>query len=188
MSSQIALAHPDRLFIGGDWIVPKSTAKLRLFNPSNEEMLFEVAEAGPDEVDLAVAAARKAFDQGPWPRMTPAERATMMRKLGAVLERRCAELDAAWIGQVGVPVSMARGSGIGASMLLSYYADLAEKTVFEDVRPSQGFVCGRREGTSWRCGCRESLERAADGHVYEGCPGACCRLHDRDEAIARNPA
>lgn len=35
---------------------------------------------------------------------------------------------------------MARGSGIGASMLLSYYADLAEKTVFKDVRPSQGFV------------------------------------------------
>ena len=103
-------------------------------------MLFEVADAGPDEVDLAVAAARKAFDHGPWPRMAPAERAAMMRKLGAVLERRCAELDAAWIGQVGVPVSMARGSGIGASMLLSYYADLAEKTVFEDVRPSKGFV------------------------------------------------
>lgn len=140
MTLQFNLAHPDRLFIGGEWIATRSASRLKMFNPSTEELLFEVAEAGPDEVDLAVAAARKAFDHGPWPRTAPAERAAMMRKLGAVLERRCAELDAAWIGQVGVPVSMARGSGIGASMLLSYYADLAEKTVFEDVRQSQGFV------------------------------------------------
>lgn len=140
MSSTISLTHPDKLFIGGAWITPQSTRRLHLVNPATESPFYDVAEAGADDVDLAVAAARKAFDTGPWPRMSPAERAAKMRELGAALERRCAELDSAWIAQVGTPVSMARGSGMGASALLGYYAALADQGGFEDVRPSAGYV------------------------------------------------
>jgi aldehyde dehydrogenase (NAD+) len=140
MHHEIALAHPDKLFIGGRWVVPASSRRLHLVNPATEERFFEVAEAGAEDVESAVAAARAAFDTGPWPRMAPAERAAMMRALGAALERRCEMLDAAWIAQVGTPVAMARGSGMGASALLGYYASLAEHSVFEDVRPSAGYV------------------------------------------------
>lgn len=140
MCSAIVLSNPDRLFVGGRWVAPHGTRRLRLTNPATEEHFFDVAEAGPEDVDAAVAAARLAFDKGPWPRLSPADRAAKMRALGAALERRCAELDAAWIAQVGTPISMARGSGMGASALLGYYAALAETAIFEDVRPSAGFV------------------------------------------------
>ncbi len=140
MPSTITLLHPDKLFIGGKWILPRSTARLRLVNPATEDQFFEVAEAGPQDVDAAVAAARRAFDDGPWPRLSASARAAKMRELGAALERRCARLDAAWTAQVGTPVSMARGSGMGASALLGYYAALADTTAFEDVRPSAGFM------------------------------------------------
>ncbi len=139
MNSAISLSHPDKLFIGGKWVASSATSRLKLVNPANEAALIEVAEAGPADVELVVAAARKAFDVGPWPRLEPAERAAMMRKLAAAIEKRGEALDAVWIGQVGVPVSMARGSSFGASALLNYYAGLAETTVFEDVRPSHGF-------------------------------------------------
>ncbi len=140
MSEAITLSNPDKLFIGGRWVAPATTRRLSLVNPATEEAFCEVAEAGAADVDAAVSAARTAFDEGPWPRMTPAERAAMMRKLAAALEQRTAQLDAAWIAQVGTPVSMATGSGFGAGALLTYYAALAENTAFEDVRPSAGFV------------------------------------------------
>ena len=63
-----------------------------------------------------------------------------MRELGAALDRRAASLEAAWTCQMGAPVWMSRGSSMGASALLSYYAGIAEGTAFEDVRPSHGFV------------------------------------------------
>lgn len=140
MTHAITLAHPDKLFIGGEWVAPAGTKRLRMTNPATEEVFCEVAEADAADVERAVAAARKAFDSGPWPRLSPQERAAKMRELGAALERRCAALDAAWIAQVGTPVSMATGSGMGASALLGYYAALADAGGFEDVRPSNGFV------------------------------------------------
>lgn len=137
--SVCSVKHPDRMFIGGDWVAPSGAGKLRLINPANAETFAEVAEAGVGDVERAVSAARHAFDVGPWPRMAPAERAGFMRSLGAELEARSTALEAMWIDQVGVPVAMARGVGMGAGALLGYYAALAEGTCFEDVRPSAGF-------------------------------------------------
>lgn len=140
MTHAVAVAHPDKLYLGGEWTAPGVGAPLRLVNPATGESFGEVVQAAAGDVDRAVAAARAAFDHGPWPRMAPAERAALMRALGAALEARGAVLEAAWIGQVGVPVGMARGVGMGASALLGYYAALAEQTKFEDVRPSAGFT------------------------------------------------
>jgi aldehyde dehydrogenase (NAD+) len=71
----IKIMHPDRLFIGGAWIEPSSAAKIDVVSPMSEEVVFSVAEAREADMDRAVAAAREAFDAGPWPRMSPAERA-----------------------------------------------------------------------------------------------------------------
>jgi acyl-CoA reductase-like NAD-dependent aldehyde dehydrogenase len=62
-------------YIGGDWVTPQSDRELQLISPVTEECFLRVPEASEKDVDRAVAAARKAFDQGPWPRMTPQERA-----------------------------------------------------------------------------------------------------------------
>ena len=140
MQESIRIAHPDKLYIGGQWQAPAGTGRLRLVNPATEAEFLAVAEAGPADVEAAVAAARAAFDTGPWPRLSPHERAVKMRELGAALDRRAASLEAAWTCQMGAPVWMSRGSSMGASALLSYYAGIAEGTAFEDVRPSHGFV------------------------------------------------
>lgn len=134
------VAHPDKLFIGGEWRATAGGKRLQLVNPATEQTFASVAEAGPEEVELAVASARRAFDEGPWPRMAPAERASYMRALAAALIKREDALDSAWIAQVGVPVGMAGGSTRGMSGLLEYYASLAESYKWEDVRPSQGYM------------------------------------------------
>ncbi|WP_109807521.1 aldehyde dehydrogenase [Sphingosinithalassobacter portus] len=134
------VAHPNALFIGGRWRPSTSGKRIELINPSTEQVFASVVEAGPEDVELAVTAAREAFDSGPWPRLSPAERAQYMRKLAAALIEREEALDAAWIAQVGVPVSMAGGSTRGTCGLLDYYAGLAETYRWEDVRPSHGFM------------------------------------------------
>ena len=135
----INIAHPEQLYIGGAWTTPSSTNRLKLVNPANEQLFLEVAEAGPADVDTAVAAARQAFDNGPWPRMSAAERAAKMRDLGAALAKRGDALDAAWTQQVGVPVGVSRGSSAGGPAILDYYATIAENFAFEDVRASHGY-------------------------------------------------
>ncbi|HEX7872315.1 MAG TPA: aldehyde dehydrogenase [Sphingobium sp.] len=139
-ADKAVLAHPDKLFIGGEWRSPAQGRRLELVNPATEQVFASVAEAGEAEVDLAVAAARRAFDTGPWPRLAPSERATYMRALARALLKREDALDAAWIAQVGVPVSMAGGSTRGTCGLLDYYADLADSYPWEDLRPSHGYM------------------------------------------------
>lgn len=132
------VAHADKLFIGGKWIEPASKDRLFPINPATEERLQDVVAAGPLEVELAVGAARTAFDSGPWPRLMPAERAAAMRRLSAALMRRAHALDSCWLGQVGVPVWMATGASSAAAGLIDYYAAIAESYPFEDIRPAQG--------------------------------------------------
>lgn len=135
---RISLSHPDKLYIGGQWQPAASGRRLRLVNPATEEEFLSVAAAAPEDVEAAVAAARAAFDKGPWPRTPPSERAQAMRRLGEALERRAVAMESAWICQIGAPLCMARGSTKGASFVLNYYADLAERFAFEDLRPSGG--------------------------------------------------
>lgn len=140
-SSLAVTAHPDRLFIGGRWQTVAGTSRLRPVNPATEAPLQDIVAAGPVEVEAAVAAARKAFDDGPWPRLPASARAEAMRKLSAALVRRGTALDSCWLSQVGVPAWMATGASAGAAGLLDYYAAMAESYPFEDVRPAQGMVC-----------------------------------------------
>ena len=73
----------ERLYIGGDWVKPSSDATIDVISPHTEEAVGRVPEARAADIDRAVAAARAAFDTGPWPRMTPAERADVMAALAA---------------------------------------------------------------------------------------------------------
>ena len=135
----VPIAHPDKLYIGGRWVAPSTKKKLKLVSPIDDEQFFEVAEADTADMEKALAAARQAFDNGPWPRMPPADRAKSMRKLGKALERRAVALERAWVAQIGMPVSMATGSVAAVVAVLNYYADLADKFSFEEARKSGGY-------------------------------------------------
>src|SRR5262249_35301409 len=134
------LAHPDHLFLGGRWAPPSTSARLKLVNPVSEQPFFEGAEACRADVDAAVAAAPKAFDEGPWPRRHVSERAAKMRALAQALGRRAKALELATTAQIGLPVKHSIGSTAGPIALLNYYADLALNSSFEEVRASGGSV------------------------------------------------
>ena len=103
----VNIRHPDKLFIGGEWIAPTSGSQLEIVNPNSEEVVARTAAAGPEDMDRAVAAARAAFDHGPWPTTPPAERGAELMAMVDHLEQRVPELCAAWVAQVGGLASFA---------------------------------------------------------------------------------
>lgn len=89
-------AHLDELFIGGEWVTPATESRATVINPSNEQVVAEVADPAPADVDRAVAAARAAFDEGPWAGLTMKERLEHVRRFGDALLRRAPEIGDAW--------------------------------------------------------------------------------------------
>jgi len=65
------IAKPRRLLIGSEWVEAKSGKRFAVFDPATSQQITEVAEADAADVDIAVAAARRAFDGGEWARMKP---------------------------------------------------------------------------------------------------------------------
>jgi len=99
-----SMKQPERLFIGGEWRTSAKGARIDVISPTDENVAGQVAAATPEDIDLAVAAARDLFDNGPWPRMAPAERAAVLRKAAAKLRERLS--DTAWITtlEMGAPL------------------------------------------------------------------------------------
>ena len=84
--------HTDQVFIGGQWRAPASGETYATINPATEEESARVAKGDERDIDLAVQAARLAFDQGPWPRMAAAERARILWKLGDLISANLDEM------------------------------------------------------------------------------------------------
>ena len=125
---------PEKFFIGGKWREPISRDRLKVFSPVTEEEILSYPEAGRADIDLAVAAARDAFDNGPWPRMEPAERAKYLRKVADLLTERLDDIAEAWTLQVGAPISLTKKLVGQNPTLFNYYADLIETYPFVDER------------------------------------------------------
>lgn len=126
----------DEFFIGGKWMAPEGTGTLEVVSPSTEEVVATVPEAVDADIDKAVDAARGAFDSGPWPRMAPTERAEILRKVATAIVGETAELTELISTEMGSPSSWAQlGQVMAPAMVLNYYADLASKFTFDEVRP-----------------------------------------------------
>ncbi|MCB5426632.1 aldehyde dehydrogenase [Altererythrobacter sp. CC-YST694] len=134
----VNVRHPDKLFIGGEWVAAASGRMIEIVNPNSEEVVARVAEAGNEDMDRAVAAARAAFDNGPWPTTSPAERGAMLNRMIDLLEPRIPELAAAWTAQVGGLASFAPVMHGGALAGLRGIAALGEG--FEWVSKAKGQV------------------------------------------------
>jgi len=133
----VNIKHPDKLYIGGQWVAPKSGSSIEVVNPNSEEVIARVAAAGPADMDVAIAAAREAFDNGPWPTTPPAERAAKLVAMADHLEARIGELSAAWTAQVGGLASFApimHGGGIAG---IRSIAAMGESFAWTEKRPGQ---------------------------------------------------
>jgi len=128
--------HPERFFIGGEWVAPSSDSKIHVRDSTSEEVFLSVAEAQDADVDRAVAAAREAFDRGPWPRMSHRERAQWMNRIADEWKLRGEDIADTWTRESGVLRSIA-GSAGGAAGVFRYYASLAETFQWEERTVSQ---------------------------------------------------
>ncbi|MFD5654996.1 aldehyde dehydrogenase [Streptomyces sp. NPDC127039] len=101
-------------------------------SPRDGTELAEVADGGGAEVDLAVAAARRAFDQGPWPRLAPAERGRTLLRVADLIERRRADLALTVSLEMGKPVTDAHDIELRALIAtFRWYGELADKLTDE---------------------------------------------------------
>src|SRR6201984_1716141 len=81
------LEKPRKMLIDGKWVNSISGKTFPTYNPATGEVLAQVAEGDKADVDAAVKAARKAFESGPWSRMSPTQRGKLIWKLGDLLEQ-----------------------------------------------------------------------------------------------------
>lgn len=131
--------NPDRFFVGGEWVKPSSNAVVDIIDSATEELYYSVAEAQAADMDRAVAAAKKAFDEGPWPRMTHAERADFMYAFSREVAARTDVLGDIWPRESGVLARVAGPSIVRAASVFEYYAGFAADYAFEELAvPSDG--------------------------------------------------
>jgi acyl-CoA reductase-like NAD-dependent aldehyde dehydrogenase len=130
----IPVKSPDSFFIGGKWEKPAGKGKLEVISPVTEEVVIRFPEASPADVDKAVAAARKAFDEGPWPRMSAQERGKALLKVAELLKARIPELASTWTTQMGIPISLAGYLSVQPSQLFEYYGNLIQTYPLVDER------------------------------------------------------
>jgi aldehyde dehydrogenase (NAD+) len=136
----------DTLYVGGEWVAPAGTNTIEVISPTTEELIARVPEAAEGDVDRAVEAAKAAL-AGPYPLLTPAERAGYLRKLSLAIQARSQELADTITAEMGSPSSWAlMGQVYSASMVLDGWADLTETFPFEELRAGAlGPVLVRKE-------------------------------------------
>src|SRR6478609_5500801 len=121
-------AAPRKLFIDGQWTEAASGKTFETPNPATGETLANVAEGDAEDINRAVSAARKAFDSGPWSRMTPSDRGRLIWKIGDLILEHAEELAQLESLDNGKPVGVALGADVPlAADLFHYMAGWATK-------------------------------------------------------------
>jgi aldehyde dehydrogenase (NAD+) len=125
----------DKFFIGGEWVAPEGTEVLDVISPSTEEVVGRVPVATNADMDRAVAAARKAFDEGPWPTTSVKERADILSAISAAITARTEEIAACITDENGAPYIFSQlGQVYAATAVLDHYAAAALAMDFEEHR------------------------------------------------------
>ncbi|TDN61593.1 aldehyde dehydrogenase family protein [Paraburkholderia sp. BL10I2N1] len=117
----------EQLFINGRWIAPVKGGTFETVDPSNERVIANVAAATAEDIDLAVKAAREAFDGGPWPKMRGAERGAILRRIAKGIRDRLPELAEIEVRDNGKPLPEALWDLGDAAGCFEFYAGLADK-------------------------------------------------------------
>jgi acyl-CoA reductase-like NAD-dependent aldehyde dehydrogenase len=106
-----------------------------VISPHTEEPIAEVTAAAPADVDLAVSAARVAFDSGPWGRSEPLDRIAAIRRLADVYDQRRAEMAETITAEIGAPITFARRAQVGLpAMMMRAFCDLAQRHQWRETR------------------------------------------------------
>jgi aldehyde dehydrogenase (NAD+) len=123
----VAIEEHDELFIGNQWVASQAKQKIDVRCASTEAVIGRVPDATRGDIDRAVAAAREAFDRGPFPRLAPEERADAVRRLSQAIQKRAPAIASIVSQQNGCPAREAIGTQVfAATMVLDVYADITK--------------------------------------------------------------
>src|ERR1700683_3730293 len=185
------VAKPRKMLINGKWVESASGKTFPSYNPATADVLAQVAEGDVEDINRAVAAARAAFDKGPWSKMSASQRGRIIWKVGDLIEKYGEELAQLESLDNGKPLKIARIADIPlAAELFRYMAGWATKiegnTIPITGAPNNKFLDVQLAGASRRGWADYSLELpAADGRV-ETRAGAGGGLHGRVETSGAN--
>ena len=133
---------PQQLFINGKWQPASSGATIDIISPIDGKLITTAADAGSDDVDQAVAAARKVFDEGSWSKAAPAERKRVMHKIADLIQQHAMELAVLGVRDNGTEIGMAIKAEPGsASATFRFYAESVDK-VYGEIAPTDPSVLG----------------------------------------------
>jgi aldehyde dehydrogenase (NAD+) len=125
----------EQLFIGGQWVAPAGTGTFEVVCPSTEELVARVPEGTTADIDRAVAAARRSFDDGTWRSTAPAERAAVLRRMSRAISERADELAKVITTEMGAPIASALADQVMQPVAtIDYYASMADSYPFEEAR------------------------------------------------------
>jgi betaine-aldehyde dehydrogenase len=131
----MSIVKYDRLFVGGRWVDPSGSDCIDVVSPTTEEVVGQVPNGTAADIEAAVAAARRAFDEGPWPRMAPTERAEVLRRASAEITAQLEPLAGLITDEMGAPIVFSQlGQVLAPTMVFNYYADLSAGFAWEEVR------------------------------------------------------
>ncbi|GAA3842600.1 aldehyde dehydrogenase family protein [Amycolatopsis tucumanensis] len=132
-----------QLLIGGQWVNAVSGRTFPTFDPATGEKITEVAHGAAEDVDRAVAAARRAFEDGPWSRTTPSERQRLIWRIGDLLLERAEQFAQLEALDNGKSVAVAQGVDVAwAADIFHYYAGWATKIEGRTITPSVPWIPG----------------------------------------------
>jgi acyl-CoA reductase-like NAD-dependent aldehyde dehydrogenase len=126
------IRHYD-LIIGGENVPVAAGETFETVSPATNAPVGRMAKAGVEDVDRPVAVARKAFDEGPWPRMTPLERSRIMHKIATLLRERLSEIAVMETTNCGKIIVESRGDVTSSANCFEYYAGLATQLWAEQI-------------------------------------------------------
>ncbi|XP_004503432.2 aldehyde dehydrogenase family 2 member C4-like [Cicer arietinum] len=129
-----------KLFINGDFVDAISGKTFETIDPRRGEVIARISEGSKEDIDVAVEAARHAFDSGPWPRLSGAERAKIMMKFAELIDENIEELAALDAIDAGKLYHMCKALDIpAAANTLRYYAGAADKIHGEVLKVAREF-------------------------------------------------
>ncbi|EAU48723.1 aldehyde dehydrogenase [Salipiger bermudensis] len=145
-----ASGNLDRIYIGGDWVTPDSSDRIEVISPVTEEPIASVPAGSRADVDAAVAAARRAFDEGPWPHLELSERMACLARLKDIFERRAEEIAQTITAEMGSPITASRTQQVPIPiMMMEAQLDLAPQLAWRELRQSKtgnGLVLRKPKG------------------------------------------
>ncbi|MEL7498745.1 MAG: aldehyde dehydrogenase family protein [Planctomycetota bacterium] len=122
------LKQPKKLLIDGQWVDAKSGKTFDVFDPATDTVIAQAAEGDREDIEAAVAAARKAFDHGPWSKMTASQRGRLIWKIGDLIEQHSEQLAALETLDNGKPFTVAKAADVAlAADMFRYMAGWATK-------------------------------------------------------------